>query len=79
MTMDHGKKKEVEKHFEGHSALLFRKKTLDKIFNYQLRYLQKCLRRPGALLKNRPWTPQNFLLFILSPFLQVPQLLIVNC
>jgi hypothetical protein len=19
-----------------------------------------CLRRPGALLKNRPWTPQNF-------------------
>jgi hypothetical protein len=31
------------------------KKTLDCL-SYLL-----CLRRPGALLKNRPWTPQNFL------------------
>jgi len=35
---------------------------------------QKCLRRPGALLKNRPWTPQNFLLFPFLPFLSGTQL-----
>ena len=29
------------------------------------------LRRPGALLKNRPWTPQNFCLWETMP--QKPQ------